>query len=161
MDRRTLLALLLTAVVIVATPLIFPAPRQPRPSVSDTARPPRDTMRPAPAIPATTQPTVSEPPRQSEAPLPTAARVETTTVQTTHAIYRIVSPGATPASVTLPEYRSLLPGQPAATAVNLLESGDRLFRLTLASDVDTIALDTLAFRAAPLRREGSTIVQSF
>lgn len=87
-------------------------------------------------------------------------RPETTVVQTKRAIYRIVSPGGTPASITLPEHRSLRPGASRETPVNLIEPGDRLFSLRIATDRDTIALDTISFRAAAQRLEGGTIVQS-
>ena len=85
---------------------------------------------------------------------------ETTVVHTQRAIYTIVSPGGTPVGVTLPEYHSLRLDAPRATAVNLVDAHDRLLQLRLATDRDTIALDTLAFRAAPQRREGNVIVQS-
>jgi YidC/Oxa1 family membrane protein insertase len=166
MDRRTLLALLLTAIVIVITPMLFRSPRrQPTPTDTLTAARPdttRDTVpTPAaqpspptqPARPATTQPSVGV------ATAPPPVRAETTLVRTEHAEYAIVSPGGTPVNVTLPAYRSLRPGAAADAPVRLLEPEDRLFRLTLASDRDTIALDTVMFRAEPQRREGGVVVQ--
>ena len=163
MDRRTLLALLLTAIVIVITPMLFKSPRrQPPPVTTDTlaaTRPDttRDTV-PAPAAqparPAVAQPTIGA------AAAPRQVRAETTLVRTEHAVYAIVSPGGTPVNVTLPAYRSLRPGADTAAPVRLLEPQDRLFRLTVASDRDTIALDTVAFRAEAQRREGNVVVQS-
>lgn len=168
MDRRTLLALLLTAVVIVVTPMLFPAPRRPATPTPDTPTP--DTLQPSardtarvtpPAVPVApaSRAVVGAVPRAAASP----ARAETTTVRTAggHAVYRIVSPGGTPASITLPEYRSLRPGASRETPVNLLEPSDRLLRFRLESAADTIALDTVAFRADPQRLDGSTIVQSF
>jgi YidC/Oxa1 family membrane protein insertase len=166
MDRRTLLALLLTAIVIVVTPMLFPAPKQlRRPTAADSLQTSaRDTIPPATTAPAT-QPTVS-------APTPPPARVraavaETTVVRTERAMYYIVSPGGTPAGLSLPEYRSLRRdrggvggGGGRATAVTLVDARDKLLHLRLVSDRDTIALDTIAFMAAPQRREGNTIVQS-
>lgn len=172
MDRRTLLALVLTAIVIVITPMLFPTPRQ-QPRGADSAALARDSVAPAqadsagragpPAAAAPAQPAIrgARPTTPSATPVAAPARAETTTVRTRHLVLRIVSPGATPADVELPEYRSLRRGAPANTPARLLEPGDRLFRFWLASETDTIALDTVAFRAAPQRLEGETIVQSF
>jgi YidC/Oxa1 family membrane protein insertase len=159
MDRRTLLALLLTAIVIVVTPMLFQAPRQQRIVRSDTVQiSARDTTAMAPR---TVAPAPVPTPTQTPAtPLPPTLLAETTTVRTNHAIYQIVSPGGTPASIILPEYRSLRPGASRETSVNLLEPGDRLFNLRIATDRDTIAVDTIRFRAAAQRTEGDIIVQT-
>ena len=61
----------------------------------------------------------------------------------------------------MPAYRSLRRGGPKDTPVNLLEPGGRLLQLALAGDADTIALDTVRFRASPQRREASALVQTF
>lgn len=164
MDRRTLLALLLTAIVIVVTPMLFPGPRRPQPVTDSTqvlldsvvatpdtpdSRPaPVPTLRPTPAVPA---------PRTAAA----ASRPDTTVVRTERVTYRIVSPGGTPTSVRLPEYRSLRPGVAPGTPVDLLMPDDRLFHLAIVRGADTISLDTVAFRAEPQRREGNAIVQAF
>lgn len=163
MDRRTLLALLLTAIVIVVTPMLFPAPRRVAPAL-DTVVGSEDTARApdAPPLPAAL-PTVRAA-RPDPAPPPPAApavRVETTTVATNRAVYRFVSPGVAPVSVTLTEYRSLRPGADSARRVQLLTPNDRLFRLHVVRGPDTLALDNLSFRAEAQRREGDAIVQSF
>ena len=67
-------------------------------------------------------------------------------------------------SVELPDYKSLRRDRAPSAAngsAQLIEPGDRLFRFWLAAPGDTIALDTVAFRAEPQRREGETIVQPF
>ncbi len=167
MDRRTLLALLLTAIVIVATPLLFRAPRQTRSPLSDSSRiQARDTLAveaPTP-VAGPTQPSApaARPSiRETQRPATAAIRAETTLVRSEHAVYAIVSPGATPASVTLPAYRSLRKGASRETHVSLLEPGDRLFRLRLVGERDTIALDTVEFRAGPQQRDGKVVTQSF
>jgi YidC/Oxa1 family membrane protein insertase len=163
MDRRTLLALMLTAIVIVVTPMLFKSPPRQLPSVDTVSVIPRDTV-PAtsPSVPA---PAPTTPRRDATRPPPAVsvapARPETTIVRTAHAVYGILNIGAAPASVTLPEYRSLRPGSARETQVNILEPGARLFQLVLAGDADTIAIDTLRFRALPQSLEGNTIVQSF
>jgi YidC/Oxa1 family membrane protein insertase len=162
MDRRTLLALGLTAIVIVVTPMLFPAPRQRAPApVDSTGVAARDTALPPTAAVAPSPVPVAAPvPSQTAPPAPRVS-AETTMVRTDHAIHAIVSPGGTPAAVVLPAYGSLRPGTPRETPVNLLERGDRLFRLSVAAGRDTIALDTVAFRAGPERREGNAIVRAF
>ena len=164
MDRRTLLALLLTAIVIVATPILFPSPRRPLPDsaaiVADSGAP-QTTPRPAPAVSAGTK-TVTPAPAAAAPATPVAApavTVETTTVATNRAVYRFASPGASPVSIALKDYRTLRPG--AQGDAELLEPGDRLLRLHLVRGADTIAIDNAAFRADAQRREGNVVVQSF
>jgi YidC/Oxa1 family membrane protein insertase len=164
MDRRTLLALLLTAIVIVSTPILFPSPRRPLPvdtsAALDTGAAPaarQPTTLPAPTIAATPTPQAPQTPTARPAPV----AVETTTVTTSRAIYRFASPGVTPVSVTLPDYRSLRPDAPSGATVELLPPGDRLLHLHVVRGADTIALDTVSFRAAPQQRAGTDIVQPF
>lgn len=161
MDRRTLLALVLTAIVIVATPMIFRGPRRDQPTATDTARPPASDSAVQDRRVDTTPTIAPVAPRPTTTPPSQATRAETTLVRTQHALYRIVSPGGTPAAVTLPEHRSLRRTTDSGAVVNLLEPGDRLFRLAFANGADTVALDTVTFRAAPQRLDSGTIVQSF
>jgi YidC/Oxa1 family membrane protein insertase len=163
MDRRTLLALMLTAIVIVVTPILFPTTRQSRPVTSDTPAT-RDTQA-VPSRPSSAPaPTAEERPRTVRAApalIAPAILPETTEVRTTHAVYRIATTGGTPVSIVLPEYRSLRRGTPAPTPVQLLDPGTRLLHLHLVGATDTVALDTVAFRAQPQRTEAGAIVQSF
>ena len=82
-------------------------------------------------------------------------------VTTPRARYAIASPGGTPLNVALSDYRSLRAGAGPQTPVQLVDPGDRLLRLRLVSDRDTVALDTIAFRAAAPQRDGAAVVQSF
>jgi YidC/Oxa1 family membrane protein insertase len=163
MDRRTLLALLLTAIVIVVTPMLFKTPpRRPTPVVVDTAAA-RDTAQrsaPTPTPPAIAS--AAPAPRTigaAAARVPATVRPETTVVRTNRAVYALVSPGGTPANVTLPEYRSLRAGTRGTAPLQLIEDGDRLFHLAIASDRDTIDLDTVTFRPEPQRRGGDGVIQ--
>jgi YidC/Oxa1 family membrane protein insertase len=171
MDRRTLLALVLTAMVIVVTPILFPGPRRPQP-VADSVGVSSDSVRatqptaaqPTAASPAAPAPATSRSTQRSvgaAAPALPQVRAETTIVNTDHVTHRIASIGGTPVGITLPAYRSLRPGSPKEMPVSLLETGDRLLHLRLAGDADTIALDTIRFRASPQRREARGIVQTF
>ena len=161
MDRRTLLALVLTAIVIVSTPLIFPSPKKPpvaKDSVAlrDTTRTDTTATRSAQATPSTM--TATSAATTARAPIVVAAKPETTTVSTPHASYAIVSPGGTPASVSLTNYRSLR--ERASSPVGLVDPGARLFHLRLVRERDTLALDTVSFRAEPQRTEGNSVVQT-
>ena len=139
--------------------MVFPAPRTRAPTPLDTVDvAARDTGLAPPAVVAPSRAPLAAPVPAQSAP---SIRAETTVVRTDHAIHAIVSPGGTPAAVILPEYGSLRPGTARETPVNLLERGDRLFRLRVAAGRDTIALDTIAFRASPERREGNRIVRGF
>jgi YidC/Oxa1 family membrane protein insertase len=141
--------------------MLFPAPRQqrrPTDTLPDTlsARRPETTATKPPVAAPTPPPTAAMP-----SVSPAVTRAETTLVQTQRAVYRIISPGGTPAAIVLPEHHSLRPRVARETPVRLVDPNDRLLRLSLASDRDTISLDTIGFRATPQRREGNAIVQSF
>ncbi|TMP96908.1 MAG: membrane protein insertase YidC [Verrucomicrobia bacterium] len=158
MDRRTLFALLLTAIVIVVTPMLFPAPKQPRRPARDTTRAPRDSVASVPTTEKVPQASVSV--AKLAAPNARTTAAETTVVRTNRAVYYLTSPGGTPSNITLPEYHSLRPDAPRSTPVSLIDGRDRLFHLRVVTEHDTIALDTVVFKAAPQRREGSAIIQS-
>lgn len=161
MDRRTLLALLLTAAVILVTPILFPGPPR-RPIVDTTAiarqSESQSVSQSQPEAPRTVSAAPSQP---SQTQTQTAVPEQFTTVTTQHAVYRISSLGGTPAELRMPQFRSLRPGAPANTPVSILEPGDRLFRLGVVTTTDTIALDTVRFTAGAQRLEGETIVQPF
>jgi YidC/Oxa1 family membrane protein insertase len=145
MDKRTFLALLLTALVIVVTPLLFPgARRQPTPPTRGAGV---DTTKAveAPAQGATT----SVRPAQTTAQPPAPAShvvAETTTVRDGVARFIMSSAGAAPVAVALDDsvHRNLKPGAKGGGVTIAPPRGQLLhYRLVLASD--TIALDTIAF----------------
>jgi YidC/Oxa1 family membrane protein insertase len=172
MDKRFFLALLLTAIVIVAPPLLFPtksAPRSPATPADSTrrlpetaaARPssPAAVEAPAPAPPAS--PTVQTPLGAPASQLPAA--VETTTVRTRLATYAFSSRGGVPISVSLDSYPSRRPAN-AKQPSELLPARQALSRYRLALGRDTIALDTVPLRpelkaggASPSRSYSGTV----
>src|SRR5437763_9074379 len=169
MDKRFFLALLLTAIVIIAPPLLFQrsSVRQPASAVDSsrkaTARADdgsgQATRSAAPAIPPIPNARDSGTSAQNA---PTAvAPVETTTVETRLARYRFSSKGAVPISVTLDSYPSRRPGA-AATASQLLPASGALARYRLALGADPIALDTIPLRAqsAPSGTGAPSVVYS-
>jgi YidC/Oxa1 family membrane protein insertase len=165
MDKKTLLAIVLTALVIIITPMIFPSPQRPiAPSAQGDSAATTPTTAPTQAPttqaasaagrPAATTTLTPAPAAQVQATRP----VETATVRTTRATYTLTGAGGVPAEVTLPDYSSLRPGVAKGTPVQLLEPGDRLFRLLLRTSTEIIALDTIAFRFGPQRQEGNATV---
>jgi YidC/Oxa1 family membrane protein insertase len=151
MDKRFFLALVLTAIVIVATPLLFPGARKPAPAprALPTADSVRRVDRPAAA---TTVPTTAQPASpaaatvNSSTPALNAAVVETTTVRTARSTYGFISRGGVPISVVLDSYPSRHPSR-TGRAVELGGQRVPLARYRLALGRDTIALDTIALRA--------------
>ena len=149
MDKRFFLALLLTAIVIIAPPLFFQRGAVPRATSGiDTshASTRADTVRKqatAPSAAATPNGggAVVQAPNTSVAQAP----VETTTVDTRLARYRFTSQGAVPISVALDSYPSRRPGN-ANAAAELLPAKEALANLRLALGADTIALDTVSLR---------------
>ena len=157
MDKRFFLALILTALVIVVTPMIFPSPK--RPVASDTASSADLTTpgvtgpatRPTPQIAAPGTPSGSAigPTELLNTPAaPVAA--ETTTVVTPHATYRLSSLGAVPISAEMHDYQALsrkgvriLKGE----RVELAPRGEALLGYRIISPSDTISLDQVAFAA--------------
>ena len=155
MDRRTFLALLLSALVIVVTPILFRGfgARQPLPPAA-----PRDTTATAPS-PTTAAPTAttSQPP-VAPAPIPSAPSAsphpatDTTTVDAAKTRYVFSTPGAAPKSIQLSAYANLSAGQrtPAKATLAASSTGPAalpLLRYRLVRSADTVALDTVVFRA--------------
>jgi len=149
MDKRTFLALLLTALVIVVTPLIYPGAR-PRPAVQAVAGDTGAKTVEAPAAAASTAPTAAAQPRLSApaGPLTSVARVaaETTAVRAGVARYELSSVGAAPVSVVFDDssYKSLRPGERGKSVI-LAPTRGALLHYRLVLGADTIALDTVAF----------------
>ena len=169
MDKKTLLAILLTAVVVVITPIIFPSPSRPVPTAADSVamlrRQDSIAKAAAAASPATTTqaaPTVSaaqtKPATSVPAPKPTVVQVNE--VRTARSIYSIASPGGAPTAITLPDYRSLRPGGDRSAPVQLLEDGDKLFKLSIRTPNETVSLDSVSFQFASPRQEGTVTVQT-
>jgi YidC/Oxa1 family membrane protein insertase len=173
MDKRLFLALLLTALVVVLTPVFFPTPQPVRSTTSDTtvALPARDSaavgartepQSPPAAAGQVGAPSISAPQRRAADTARAVARVaaETTEVRSGGSTYRFVAPGAAPVSVVLDEYRSLRPGR-RGDSVDLVRLGDQLLRYRLVVGADTIVLDTIPMRASVASSSGSASVVTF
>ncbi|HYD54402.1 MAG TPA: membrane protein insertase YidC [Gemmatimonadaceae bacterium] len=140
MDKRFLLAIILSALVLVGTNLLFPTaprtPAPPRPAPTATQPAPAAATTPAPAVAAT--PTIGEAPQA--AATPAAAAAETLTVGQGRNTYRFVSPGAAPLSLTLGDFKSL---RPQGGPMTLAAPRAPLFSYRLVLGADTVALASL------------------
>jgi len=153
MDKRTLLAAALMALVIVLTPRIFSSRSAPPPAPTRADSTAVSTAAPANSAAATPQaPTVTAPKadttRRTTTPIAQAA-----TITTPRATFALMNPGAAPGDVTLPSFRDLRPGDPKGTNVVIAPAGKLHLVYRLAAGADTIALDTLHFTVAPTPNE--------
>lgn len=153
MDKRFLLALVLTAIVIVVTPLLFPGATKAPPSqqkadtTSGAARTDSHLVPSARSAPTAAPRTTGD---STASTRNTTAAAETTMVSTTRSSYAFTSRGATAVSVVLDSYPSRRPGT-AKRPVELVPPRASLWRYRLALGSDTVALDTVSFRSARSR----------
>jgi YidC/Oxa1 family membrane protein insertase len=159
MDKRLSIALLLTAIVVAVTPILFPTPkRAPQPASASGVKKNSALAVSAP-VPNQSAPSAVASVVDTTADVaPVTTRAEVTTVETTRSIYRFSNLGAVPISVVMKEYRSLSPsvkGQP----VDLHVAGQSLLRYSLVIQHDTIPLSGTSFQLSrSAGAEGSTLL---
>jgi len=161
MDRRFLLALLLSAVIIGVTPWVFPSPKPEAPTgnaAASTATTPlsENTVAPATTLPATPNPIAVPAASQSAAPAP-AAPFDTVFVQTPKVEYGFSTLGAAPVLVGVKTY----PNQRKPKENVSLNSGQLpLLRYRLVSGRDTLRLDQTVFSSSRSQSpNGAEIIQ--
>ena len=151
MDKRFFLALILTAIVIVATPLLFPgAGRGRRPAAVDSLRVASRADSAAPLTGATGATAAPAGVNSSNA-VPTrapGAAGETTTVHAVRSTYRFSSVDGAPTMVVLDSYASRQP-RGAERQVELIGPGGALVRYRLALGADTVALSDAGLQRDP------------
>jgi YidC/Oxa1 family membrane protein insertase len=156
MDKRFFLAILLTGVVLLVTPVLFPVPR-PTPAPAGAVTAPTSPTTPVTAV--TPTPTVGAAPAPSADTATAAAPIEARTVQLTNPVadYTFTSRGAAFISATLPRYRRL----GADTGLVRLEApgAEPLLRYRLIAGGDTIAVDTLRFTTTTTETAGRQTVR--
>jgi YidC/Oxa1 family membrane protein insertase len=147
MNKRFFLALVLTAIVIVATPLLFPSSKRslvPPASVDSTRQATtavvRDTVAP---LVQPVQPRVNSSMLQ---PTHISGAIDTVTIKTAHALYTFSTMGGAPIGIMLDSYPSLRPGGRGQRA-QLVDRNSSLAAYRLVLGRDTIALDTISLRA--------------
>ena len=153
MERRLLIALALTALVLILTPMFFPSSRTPqRPAGRDTtraAKAPADTRQatrdtaPAPARGIIAADSVEEPSTPS---VGAATLADTLVVRTPLAVYHFTSLGARPIGATMLQHPALGTGRNGF--VQLARPGVPLVSYRLVVGSDTIPLDRVVFTVA-------------
>ena len=146
MDKRFLLALLLTAIVVFVTPLLFPPAPGSRAPVggADSARVPAASAKVPEPAPAVDEPAAGAPASADSvaAAAPPVGAADTVVVTTPRVTYRFSTRGASPIGATLRTYRAL---SPEGGNVELTRPGLPLLRYRLVAGSDTLALDRLPF----------------
>jgi len=148
MEKRLLVALLLSAIVFVLYEYLYP-PQRPRVATTPA---PVDTTAPAPtqaAAVGTQSPTVGATPAAPTAPSAPAVPAETLAVKTTNAVFTFSNIGATPVGVTMLDYNST---RNKARAENVVLAPGLRYRIVRSKD--TLDLSQTAFKA---NRDGSTV----
>jgi YidC/Oxa1 family membrane protein insertase len=140
MEKRFFLALVLTALVVIATNLLFPPPV--RPPASAAGRRPTPPATPGPVTP---MPAAGAGPSINSSNQPIIAPVATveTPVVTEKTRYLFSSRGAAPTAATLTEFASRRTND--GRRVELVRDRDALVRFRLRTATDTIRLDSLPF----------------
>jgi YidC/Oxa1 family membrane protein insertase len=150
MDRRTIVALVLMALVIVVTPRLFPSAKSATPDsiVADSSRAiAAASVADSAAKTSVNQLSVSAAPSarpnaQVTAPTVTIA-ADSSVLTGSKSQVTIVSPGGVPSSVRLDDYTNLRPGKRQPMIVGTQHGP--LLRYRIAHARDTIALDTVRF----------------
>jgi YidC/Oxa1 family membrane protein insertase len=157
MDKRTLLALVLMAIVIVVTPMLFSSGRRATATRADSTAVATAASDSAtkPAL-QTTRPTVeSTPPATQRAVTPAPAQTlaaDSAVLATPRAKYTIVTPGAVPSAVHINGYADLRPGR--RDSMILAQHVGPLLRYRLVLGADTIDLSRVGFT---VQSSGSTV----
>ena len=155
MDKRLVLAMVLTALVLVVVPRLFTtAPVTTGRVTADSAAavpgaaasvPAAGQQRPdsAAALPGTSGGAASSPGFAVTAAETTVVALPGVTDSAAASVYRFVNQGATLVGVELPRYRALTP---RGGNVQLAREGEPLLRYRLAFAQDTVVLDNVSFR---------------
>ena len=163
-NRRFALAIALTILVIVATQVLFPPPKQVPPAKpAPGATTPSATGSPAtpsPAAPAAGQPAAATPaPTMGAAPALTptspAVSAETVSVQGSRAAYRVAAQGGALVGARMLTHADD-GGVEEAGAAELAKPGEPLLSYRLVAAGDTVPLSRTAFRATKSAGAGGT-----
>jgi len=155
MDKRTLLALVLMAVVIVGTPMLFSSGRRSTPVLVDSTAIAAPTGASAtPTTPrASTVESVTPTTAQSTAAVSgSTLPADSAILSTSRAKYTIVSPGAVPSAVHIKGYSDLRPGR--RDSMVLAQHVGPLLHYRLAMGADTIDLSRVGFA---IQASGSSV----
>ncbi|MEO8575052.1 MAG: membrane protein insertase YidC [Gemmatimonadales bacterium] len=150
MDKRLSIALLLTAIIVAVTPMLFPTPRRATPSATSAAAqkiaPPAVQKIQTTAgeiAPATVAPLADSSSAAPVTALPATSTAELTTVTTATSAYQFTNVGAAPVSVSFRDYKSLTP---AGGPVNLKSPNQPLLQYALVTNGTTTSLGNIPFQ---------------
>lgn len=154
MDKRLSIALLLTAIIVAVTPMLFPTPRK-APTVAPTT-PVQDSSaavvtQSATVTPMSPTPAIKASDTIALLPVSRPAQEEFKSISTAKAVYRFSNVGAAPVSATMKGYGNLATKK---GEVNFQVSGRSLLTFAVVLQRDTIRLDKTAFETMP--QEGDT-----
>jgi YidC/Oxa1 family membrane protein insertase len=151
MEKRLFLALLLTGIVLVVTPMLFPT--RPVPSARPTTVGSDSGLlaqRPSPAAAPVGAPAIRSAGRRAEEEL---AAADTVRVDAPDARLEFSTRGAAPVMVRMPKFRSFAPSRRGEEAV-LEDAGEPLLRYRVLVGGDTVDLGRASFSA---RAAGATV----
>ncbi len=172
--RRIILAVILMAVVLVVTPMLFPSVTPTLPngsgadSVATTTRPSDSTFVAdrtgvPPSVSGTDNQAIQQPAgSMSAASIPDtpATPVDTAIVETEHALFRTTNQGAALIGAEMRQYKVLLNGgRDRGGQVELAQSGDRLLSWRLVVPGDTVRFDRVLFNTTRSDENGRTSVR--
>src|ERR1051325_1493006 len=141
MDKRSILALVLIAVVIVGGQLLMPRTTQPPEALAESAQFRPDSHPAASTIAPARAPVVT-----ARVPSIPATRAETLSVVGANRVIQFATNGAGPIAVSLPEYPDL---KRRDGALRIVANRGPLLRFRIAGARDTVSFDTLSFVASP------------
>lgn len=157
MDKRLSIALLLTAIVVAVTPILFPTPRRTPSTTAVGSTQKTDTPVVRQPEPMATQPAPSRVGAVIDSSetlaAPEVLRGEITTVETKRSVYQFSSLGAVPVSVVMKEYRNL---SSSKGQVDLRVPGRSLLRYSLVAQGDTVSLDNVSFQTSESEESNGT-----
>lgn len=166
MDKRFLIALALTAVVVIATPWLFGTRQPPEESVPPSAAPPirSDSLQPTVEVPVPTPVDRIDSTRAvtgrtvPDTALTVVTRPETTVVSTSLADYQFSNVGAIPLSVELKPYKAL---NGSNQNVRLASASGNLLAYKLFLPADTVDLRRTSFRSERSRSTNGADVLTY
>src|SRR5690349_13417866 len=130
MDKRTLIAALLMALVIVVTPRLFSTKASPPSTDSAAVKPPAESAKSTPtqSVPSAATPAPAVSPLASTRPASVAA-----TLRSPRASFALLNPGATIGDVTIPGYHDLKPGPTRGANASISPVGGKQISFRLAA----------------------------
>ncbi len=147
MDKRLSIALLLTAIIVAVTPILFPTPKRTPAATAASARPQADSTAVQRADQSANQIAPSRVGSVADSsaisPVSQPPQGKIVTINTAKTVYQFSTLGAAPVSVSMKQYKNL---SPSNGTVELKVPGRRLLEYALVIGRDTIPLRNTDFQ---------------